>query len=197
MAAEPVPWCESLRELVVLTEESSIEPVVRLMFEAVQSQDSVLKIIPHQGASDLEKSLGRKLRGWNNPQARFLILRDNDRADCRSRKNRLMDIVRSSGKERQARVRIVCQELESWFLADPAAVLAALKISDERRLRRNGRRVPDEIDYPLHELQGISVGYQKVIGARQISRCMSVPRNRSASFAATMSAITELVGDCQ
>ena len=41
--------------------------------------------IPHEGKSDLEKSISRKLRAWNVPGDRFVVVRDNDGAPCRQR----------------------------------------------------------------------------------------------------------------
>lgn len=80
------------------------------------------KVIPHQGVTDLERSLPRKLRAWRNPHARFIVLRDNDRGDCMARKTKLTNICQQAGREGQFKVRIVCQELEAWFLGDLPAL---------------------------------------------------------------------------
>ena len=111
-----------MTEIVILTEEPSIEPVIEHLLPQLDLHGATVRIIPHQGAPDLEKSLPRKLRGWRNPHARFLVIRDNDSGDCVGRKQRLQEIVSGAGRGTQTRIRIVCQELEAWFLGDRAAL---------------------------------------------------------------------------
>ena len=38
--------------------------------------------VPHEGKSDLDKSIPRKLKAWLEPGVRFVVVRDNDNADC-------------------------------------------------------------------------------------------------------------------
>jgi hypothetical protein len=54
--------------------------------------------IPHEGKQDLEKSIPRKLRAWNEVGARFVIIRDNDEDDCCNLKKRLVDLCREGGQ---------------------------------------------------------------------------------------------------
>lgn len=42
--------------------------------------------IAHEGKSDLELSIPRKLRAWREPGVRFVVIRDNDGGDCRGLK---------------------------------------------------------------------------------------------------------------
>ncbi len=79
--------------------------------------------IPHEGKQDLEKSIPKKLRAWNEPQARFLILRDSDSADCREVKTRLLGLMPAT-RTQSVLVRVAVRELESWYLGDLAAVEA-------------------------------------------------------------------------
>lgn len=39
-------------------------------------------LVPHEGKSDLDKSIPRKVKAWREPGVRFVIVRDNDGADC-------------------------------------------------------------------------------------------------------------------
>ena len=75
-------------------------------------------LITHDGVSELERSLPKKLKAWRDPAARFLVLRDNDGGDCVARKRKLADIATGAGRGDRTVVRIVCQELEAWFLGD-------------------------------------------------------------------------------
>ena len=93
--------------LVILTEEESMKVALEhLLIRMGIPLDSVT-IIPHQGKSDLEKSVPRKLRAWKDPTARFLILRDNDRGDCKARKSTLIEMIKMANKEEVCKVRIV------------------------------------------------------------------------------------------
>ena len=39
-------------------------------------------IIPHNGKSDLKRSIPVKLRGWQSPRDKFIIVHDQDSNDC-------------------------------------------------------------------------------------------------------------------
>ena len=67
--------------------------------------------ITHEGKQDLEKSIPRKLKAFRREL--FVIIRDNDGADCRAIKARLIDVCKNEGKS-DVLIRIACQELESW-----------------------------------------------------------------------------------
>ena len=75
--------------LVIPTEKPSMKATLEHLLPRLGISLVTVTIIAHQGKSDLEKSIPRKLRGWQDPAARFLILRDNDRGDCRARKAHL------------------------------------------------------------------------------------------------------------
>ena len=80
--------------------------------------------VPHEGKSDLERSIPRKLAAWRYPGDRFVIVRDADNSDCVDLKARLVALCAKAGRP-DTMVRLVCQELESWYLGDLAAVAAA------------------------------------------------------------------------
>lgn len=171
--------------LVIFTEEPSMKAALDILLPKIGVDD--FKIYPHQGAGDLEKSLRTKLRAWPHEKARFLIIRDNDRGDCYTRKKKLMEIVESAGKKDRARVRIVCQELEAWFLGDIDA-LRSSGILKSKGTPSALRQDPDSIPHPVHILQKIRPGYQKIAGAALIARHMQPENNKSNSFSQTLRA---------
>ena len=148
------------------------------------------RIIPHQGWSDLQQSLPRKLKAWRAPSARFIVMRDNDRGDCRARKRRILSSVAGTGREEQTKVRIVCQELETWILGDLMALESVLGTvsSSVRRMAAK----PDTIDYPAKVLERQYGSYSKVSGAAAIGREMDPDRNLSDSFQAFVLAVRHL-----
>lgn len=149
--------------------------------------------LTHRGKSDLEKSIPRKLKGWNEPGARFVILRDNDGGDCRQRKQRLRTLS-SSRMEQDVLIRIVCQELESWFLGDLGAVQAAFP-----RAVRNPNRVPERLRDPdsltnaADELARLTGTKTKVSRAQSIAKHLKPEANRSVSFNHFIAGLKRLV----
>ena len=138
--------------------------------------------IYHEGKNDLEKSIPRKLRAWKEPGVRFVVLRDNDGADCHQLKARLLALCQE-GRREDTLVRIACQELEAWYMGDADALADAFSDEGLRGLARKAKcREPDAVIAPSTELMRIIPEFQKVSGARAIAPRMSPAANRSRSF---------------
>ena len=74
-----------------------------------------------EGKRDLDKRLGRKIRGYRKPGAQFMILRDQDSGDCMAIKQQLRGLI-PEHRHNDCVIRIVCRELESFYLGDLRAV---------------------------------------------------------------------------
>lgn len=148
--------------------------------------------VPHEGKQDLDKSLPRKLQAWGEPGVRFVVLRDNDGADCRALKARLSALCRARGGA-EAIVRIACQELEAWYFGDPEALAAAFERDDLRGLCQRARfRHPDAIQQPAQALARVVPAFQKVSGARRMAQALT-RTSRSRSFQVFVAGIETLV----
>ena len=147
----------------------------------VLPEDIQVVLVPHEGKSDLEKSIPRKLRGWRTPDTCFVIVRDQDSGDCRAVKQRLVELC-AEGQRPDSLVRVVCRELESWFLGDLAAVQQATGASVAHLQRRQKFRDPDLLGSPSGELARLVPGYSKVRGAREIGALLDLAGNRSTSL---------------
>ncbi|WP_242468233.1 DUF4276 family protein [Burkholderia plantarii] len=104
--------------------------------------------VPHEGKSDLDRSIPRKLQGWREPGVRFVVVRDNDNADCVAIKTRLATLCRDAGRP-DTLVRLVCQELESWYVGDLVALATAypdVEINTTRYRKRFAK--PDSLNKP-------------------------------------------------
>lgn len=149
--------------------------------------------MPHNGKSDLEASVPRKLRAWNVPEDRFIIMRDNDGGDCIVHKQRLLQLaaVKPAG---QVLVRIVCQELEGWFLGDLEAVKAAYPVA-ARNIIATHRKFPDpdKMTNAAQELSQLTEVPGKVGRAKAISGHMDVEANLSHSFQVFVTGLKRLV----
>jgi hypothetical protein len=182
----------SQMSLVILTEERSMVAVMNALLPSLGVDLATVKIIAHDGKSDLEASIPKKLRGWRDPSARFLILRDNDRGNCHDRKRAIFGLVNGTGREHCTVVRIVCQELEAWFLADLNALERAGYLNAGSRPAFT-RLDPDSVPYPVHFMEQLRRGYRKGSGAATIAPHLDPNNSRSASFRNTVAAIRKLM----
>jgi hypothetical protein len=139
------------------------------------------KVVPHQGKQDLQKSIPIKLRSWNEPGVRFVIVHDKDSWDCRELKHELVRLCNWAGRP-DTLVRIVCNELESWYFGDLEAVGQAFKMDILALSRKRKYRIPDNIENPKAEINKIVKGLQQISGAKAIAPYMDVQRNTSHSF---------------
>lgn len=174
-----------MRHLVLFLEEASAKAAFEGLLPRVLPDDVCVQYVVFEGKSDLEKQLGKRLRGWIYPQTGFLVLRDQDAGSCRDVKQKLVRICEEAGKPTVV-VRVACRELESWYFGDLAAVQQALGLSGLSNQSKKAKyRNPDAIQNPSAELSKITKNtYQKVGGSRQIGKCLSVDtiHNRSVSY---------------
>lgn len=156
--------------------------VLKIILPAILHDTATYQLVPHEGKHDLEKSIPRKLRAWRTPHVRFVIVRDQDSADCRIVKQRLVDLCAPAGKP-DSLVRIVCPHLESWFLGDLAAVEKAFHRPgfSKHQLSRKFRN-PDVLANAEQELKKLTPTYQKISGSRAIAPHLSLDNNQSKSF---------------
>lgn len=153
--------------------------------------------IAHQGKGDLRISIPRKLRAWQSPNDRFVIVQDQDRSDCESLKQSLMDHCIDAGR-RDALIRIVCKELESWYLGDLEAL--AEEFSDASLLHKSMRKKfanPDNIEHPSRWLENKLSDFQKISAAERMSRRLSVETNSSHSFSVFIYGIQRIAAEME
>lgn len=185
-----------MKELVFLLEEPSAEVLVNTLAPKLLPADVRHRCLVFEGKQDLERGMVRRLRGYRNPDARFIVLRDQDAEDCRAVKERLQEKCREAGRP-GALVRIVCHELESWYLADLAAVERGLGMRNIQRKQNGAKyRSPDALPGPKHELQRLTDDqYHEIGGSRAIAPHLDVSNTRSRSFAVFVSGMLRIVAD--
>jgi hypothetical protein len=154
----------------------------QLLPKLINPERAYWRIIPHEGKRDLQASIQRKLRAWTNPSAKFVILHDKDASNCVLLKQQLLGLCPEQHKTKVL-IRIVCTELESWFIGDLQAVADAFGDSAIARHSSKAKfRTPDSISNASEELKKLIPTYQKVGGARKIAPFLEPERNRSKSF---------------
>ena len=167
-----------------MLEEPSMAEFLRAVLPRVfpnwkEQQDFIC--VPHEGKSDLEKSLANKLRAWAFDADRFVVLRDNDSADCKNVKRRLRVLCEQTGRPRTL-IRIACQELEAWYLGDLRAISEAFNVNVNTQANRKRYRDPDRLNQPSKEVKKLAPQFQKMSGARAIGPIVQTEGNRSDSF---------------
>lgn len=169
--------------IVFCVEEPSAREMLTGLLPRVLPDGVAVGYMVFEGKQHLEKELVRRVRSWRLADTRFVVLRDQDSADCHSVKTRLLHLCRQAGRP-ESLVRVACRELESFFLGDLAAVEAGLEIRGLAR-KQNSRkyRDPDLLGNPVQELKRVTHGrYQKISGSRAIGAYLRLEGNRSNSF---------------
>ena len=110
-----------MTSLVFMVEERSMAALLEGVLPRIVPTSVAYQVVPHEGKSDLKKSLPRKLTAWGVPGARFVVLIDQDSNNCKKLKAELRALCDGTEAEPPL-IRIVCRSLESWVIGDLDAV---------------------------------------------------------------------------
>lgn len=182
--------------LVFLVEEPSMRSFLEELLPRVLPDNLSYDILAHEGKTDLEGSIPRKIRGYNIPgyQIRFVILRDQHGGDCITVKRRLQQICVQAGCN-DVLIRIVCSELESWYLGDLAAIETAFQISNLASLQNNrSYRNPDQLTNAADLIHQLVPGFVKSDGCK-IAGHMNLVANYSRSFQVFLSGLKRIIDE--
>ena len=148
--------------------------------------------LKHEGKSDLDKSIARKLLAWREPDVHFVIIRDNDNAACLVLKTRLRHMCAAAGRP-ETLIRLVCQELESWYLGDLPALSAAFGLDVNTPKNQRLFAQPDARSKPSQDMKRLIPEFQKISGARLLASCLEPSNNASHSFRVCLAGLRRLV----
>jgi len=184
-----------MKHLVFLLEEPSAKEMLNGLLPRLLPGVSY-RCIVFEGKQDLEKNVLKKIRAYRVPNSQFIVLRDQDAGDCYLIKQKLVELCKKANKA-DSLVRIVCRELESWYLADLKAVEVGLKISGLTKHQSSQKyRSPDYLQSPSKELKQLTKDkYQKVVGSRNIGPHLDLMNKRSNSFRAFIEGILKIFED--
>jgi len=185
-----------MKRVEILVEEQSISEVLSIILPKILSNKWILGenyfIRPHEGKSDLKKSIPKKIKTFSNfhEKVGVIIIQDQDLNDCRKLKSDLQKLCDANGNCRKL-IRIVCRELESWYLGDMNAIFKAYpKLRVDIHKNKQKFKKPDDLDRPASEIIRILPEFQKISSAKAIAPHLSVnDENKSTSFIATISGI--------
>lgn len=183
-----------MKTLVFCLEEPSAREMLEGVLPRVLPANVTPRFIIFKGKQDLEKQLVKRLRGWCTPNTQFVVMRDQDAADCHNVKEKLVQLCEQAGKP-ETLVRVACREMESFYLGDLAAVENGLELSGIAPKQNSSKfRDPDHLANPVQEICRLTNNrYQKISGFRAIGPHLELTANRSKSFMALITGIKRLV----
>lgn len=172
-------------DIIFLLEEPSAQTVLESLLPKLIPDHIVYRCIPHRGKQDLAKAIPTTLKAFSfSPATRFVIVHDQDSHDCKKLKAELSQLCQNANSA-NVLIRIICHELESWFLGDLAAVEKAyqLKPGELSKLQsKNKFRDPDRLNSAKQEIKKLVPEYYPGTHSKQIAPHLSLTQNTSRSF---------------
>lgn len=192
-----------MNQIEFLVEEPSMAEILRAILPRVLPEGWKLNsncfIRTHEGKQDLQRSIPRKIRAMKRIPGGvgFVIIQDQDSNDCRELKNRLVALCNSALSEGESVsycVRIVCRELEAWYLGDMQALEQVFPGFHASRYQNKSLfRNPDNCVNPKRELKRIVGDYPQIEIARRIGPLLNPETNSSRSFQIFLSGIQRMI----
>ncbi|KQB43345.1 DUF4276 domain containing protein [Flavobacterium daejeonense] len=181
-----------MARIEILVEEPSMKEFLTILLPKIIDNQWNLNenyfIRSFEGKNDLQKNIPSKVKflsNWNHEAVGIIILQDQDSSDCKILKKKLINICTQNG-DCPKLVRIICRELESWYLGDFVAVNKAYPNFKYRNyINKSKFRIPDNCN-AFDELKKILPEFQKVGGAKKIAPFIDIQNNKSESFRQTI-----------
>jgi len=189
-----------MKTLHIYTEEPSMKNVLDILLPKILPENVDFRIYPHQGKQDLEIGLRKTAkRIGSKPDSFILVTRDKDSADCKVVKRNLVEILKDTC-DSPFLVRIVCTELECWFLGDLEAIQKIYKrfkpenFKDTKEFRNVDaiQNAPTKLLEIIPELTKRKKFY-KMEFSESIAPHLDLERNKSISFNHLISGIKKLI----
>jgi Domain of unknown function (DUF4276) len=96
-------------------------------------------------------------------------------------------------------IRIICHELESWFLGDLAAIEQAYELKPQslsEKQNQNKFRNPDRLNSAKEELKKLVSEYYPGTHSSEIAPYLSLTENKSRSFQVFLDGIKKIINNC-
>jgi hypothetical protein len=115
------------KHVEILVEESSMENFLRVLLPNILPDgyqvDVNCFIRAHQGKWHLQKEIPKKVKAYRHIKrpCKVIVIQDQNSSDCKKLKNSLIKLIIDNA-DIPFLVRIVCRELEAFYLGDMRAV---------------------------------------------------------------------------
>ncbi len=188
--------------LYIFAEEESFKVVSDIILPQLIDENISFKVYPHQGKQDLEKAIKNTVPTISKiPGARIIITRDQDQENCLDIKKRIDDSIKEKCNA-PYKIRILCRQLENWFLGDLGAIEKSYSGFKASHYENKAEyRDIDSIQNAAQVLQNLIPEFKnqqylpKLKTAQTITTNMDITSNRSKSFQNYIKAIQELIQD--
>lgn len=172
----------------ILVEELSMEVFLKGLLPRILPENYKLGqncfVYPHEGKSDLQKRLPRRVRAYRSypDNVKLIVVHDQDSADCKTLKQQLVNLIKNEDITIKFLVRIACRELENWYLGDLKAVEMVYPESKASNFVRKAKfRNVDKIQ-GSREMEMLSKAFSKTSCARSLAPIIDIEANTSISF---------------
>ena len=193
-----------LDRIEILVEEPSMVEVLKALLPQIMPDKWILNdnyfIRPHEGKSDLKRSIPRKIKAfskWKDCNIGFIILQDQDSNNCKQLKQELQALCQQcAGPNIQYLIRIVCHELEAWYLGDPDAIERVFpRFHAAQYKTKKICKDPDGCTNPKRELKKIVGEYPQIQTARSMGEVLksNFQNNKSTSLQQLISGVIRFV----
>lgn len=184
-----------MTRIEILVEEPSMKEFLSIILPKVLVQPWQINenyfIRSFDGKQDLQKNIPSKIRAFSSMQHQkvgVVILQDQDSSDCKSLKQKLIDLCEQNGTCPKL-IRIVCRELEAWYIGDFKAISSAYPTFNyQKYIYKSKYRNPDTCN-ASHELKLILPDFQKISTAKKVASHIDILQNKSESFRQTINGI--------
>lgn len=186
--------------LHIFVEEPSAKIVLDVILPKIIVENAFFQVHSHQGKQDLEHAIKTTIPSISKiPGARILVMRDQDNEDCKKVKKHLLKIIKNKSVS-PTLVRIVCRELEAWFLGDLKAVSQAYpRVKPQQYITKSDFRNVDLIQNANEFLLAIIPEYKnrdslpKLEVAESVAPYLDLANNSSSSFTHFISGVNKLI----
>jgi hypothetical protein len=184
--------------LEFLLEEKSMENVLKIILPRILPTEYRLNenyfLRPHSGKSDLQKSIPKKVKVFSHYHEKviLIILQDQDSSNCAELKIKLAQLCKNNGNC-PFLIRIVCRELEAWYLGDMSAIESAYPgFAAQKHRGKKKFRNPDHCN-AFDELRKLIPEFQKHTASNKIPQFFNLKQNQSPSFQNFKSGLTRIL----
>ena len=180
--------------IMFLLEEKSMKILLEILLSDLYGEKPCqsIKYRFYRGKGELKEKFPSVVRSLD--YSKFIIMIDKDKSDCKELKRSIKNACSRENKTADVLVRIVCHELESWYLGSPQALGKAFGEKHAKKIRNKSKyRDPDSRPKPSADLERLIPQFQKVSGARKIAPYLS-RENTSKSFQTFLGSMDCLLG---
>ena len=171
--------------VVFFVEEESMKAFLENFLSRLGISTTAYNISVFEGKNQLKKNLTPKINQWRLPNMQFFVLMDNDnKPNCKDVKLALFKQCEEANRP-DTIIRLVCQELEAWYLGDLSTVSnyynQPIKLPTLKQITQQNIK-PDSVERPSELLKQQFPTFKKGELARHMGKHITLEDNSSVSF---------------